>query len=261
MEARNFGYSMKNILIPSKQYCLKGMMEKVESFIARLRWKAHFIDKKERPVSNTNFGFTSNFTPPQHELLSPFESDLYDMIRSINFKPVRSDFPKKLAEDINHIKSSENLLILADKTTNLYEMTPEQYNTILTNSVRKTYRKAERGTQLNIDRNAKTISKTLQLEKRLERYAERPAFISLKDQKEIFKHNTKCHLINLFKSEMGIVSKSFLEEINNKLNKNLCYNQWLSTSTLIEWFRAIETKENCKFIKFDIAEFYLGRIT
>ena len=124
-------------------------MEKVESLITRLRWKAHFFfDEKEHSVNNMNFGFKSSFTLPQHELLSPFESDLYDMIRSINFKPVRNDFQKKLTEDINNIKSSENLLIFADKTANLYEMTPEQYKTILTNNVTKTYRKAERNTQL-----------------------------------------------------------------------------------------------------------------
>ena len=87
MEARNLGYSMKNILIPPKQRYLKSMMEKVESFITILRWKAHFSDKKEHSVNNTNFGFKSNLIPPQHELLSPFESDLYDIIRSINFKP------------------------------------------------------------------------------------------------------------------------------------------------------------------------------
>ena len=178
------------------------------------------------------------------------------MIRSINFKPVRSDFQKKLANDINNIKSSENLLIFADKNTNFYEMTPEQYKTVLTNNVTKTYRKAELGTQLNINREAKTISKTLQLEKRMERYAERLAFISLKDHKENFKHNTKCRLINPAKSEMGIVSKTFLEKINSNLNNHLCYNQWRSTSTVIEWFRAIENKKTCKFIKFDIVEFY-----
>ena len=55
---------------------------------------------------------------------------------------------------------------------------------------------------------------------------------------------------------MGVVSKKFLEEINNKLNNYLCYNQWHSTSTVIEWFRAIENKKISKFIKFDIAEFY-----
>ena len=50
------------------------------------------------------------------------------MIRSASFKPVRSDFQKKLADNISNIKSSENLLIFIDKTTNLYGMTPEQFN-------------------------------------------------------------------------------------------------------------------------------------
>ena len=181
MEARNLGYSMKNIPIAPKQRYSKSMMEKVKSFITRLRWKAQFFDKKEHSVNNTNFGFKSNFTPPQHELLSPFESDLYDMIRSINFKTVRNDFQKKLMEDINKIKSSDNLLTFPDKTSNLYKMTPEQYKTILTHNVTKTYRKAERSTQVNIDREAKTISKTLQLEQRMEPHTRRPVFISLND--------------------------------------------------------------------------------
>ena len=85
------------------------------------------------------------------------------MIQSISFKPLKSDFQKKLADDINNIKSSENLLIFADKTTNIYKMTPEQYKAILTKNVTKTYQKAERSTQLNINEEAKTISKTLPL--------------------------------------------------------------------------------------------------
>ena len=60
-------------------------------------------------------------------------------------------------------------------------MTPEQYKTILTHNVTKTYRKAERSTQVNIDREAKTISKTLQLEQRMEPHTRRPVFISLND--------------------------------------------------------------------------------
>ena len=68
----------------------------------------------------------------------------------------------------------------------------------------------------------------------MERYAERLAFISLKDHKENFKHNTNYRLINPSKGQMGIVSKTFLEEINNKLNNHLCYNQWRNASTVIE---------------------------
>ena len=57
---------------------------------------------------------------------------------------------------------------------------------------------------------------------------------------------------------MSIVSKTFLEEINNKQNNHLCCNEWRSTSTVIEWFRAIENEKPCKFIKFEIAEFCLS---
>ena len=76
----------------------------------------------------------------------------------------------------------------------------------------------------------------------MEHYPERPAFISLNDHKENFKHNIKCRLINPSKGEMGVVSKTFLEEIDNRLNNHLCYNQWCSTPTVIEWFKAIEKK-------------------
>ena len=77
----------------------------------------------------------------------------------------------------------------------------------------------------------------------MEHYAERPAFISLKFNKENVKHNTKCCLINPFKEEMGMVSTTFLEEINKRLNKHLCYNQQCSSSTVTEWFRAVENEK------------------
>ena len=87
-------------------------------------------------------------------------------------------------------------------------------------------------------------------------YAERPAFIPLKDQNENFKHNIKCRLNNPSNCEMCVVNKKLLEEINNKLNNHLYYKQWHSTSLDIEWFRAIENKKTCNFIRFNIAEFY-----
>ena len=74
MEAKNLGYSLKNIPIPTKQHYLKAMIDKVESFITRLRWKAY---------NSTDFGFQSNVTPPQNEKLTSFENGLYDMVRSI----------------------------------------------------------------------------------------------------------------------------------------------------------------------------------
>ena len=90
----------------------------------------------------------------------------------------------------------------------------------------------------------------------MERYAERSAFITLKDHTKIFESNQKCRLINPSKGEMGIVSKKCLKSIILKLNSKLQYNQWRSTSTVIEWFKAIKIKAKRRFLKFDMAEFY-----
>ena len=48
--------------------------------------------------------------------------------------------------------------------------------------------------------------------------------IALKEHKGNFKSNQKCRLINPSKSEMGIVSKEYLENIISKLNSRLQYN-------------------------------------
>ena len=73
METKNLGYSLKNIPLPAKQHYLKSTVNKVESFITRLRLKAHSFEKPDRRNSNnsTNFGFKSNCTPPHNEKLTP----------------------------------------------------------------------------------------------------------------------------------------------------------------------------------------------
>ena len=55
---------------------------------------------------------------------------------------------------------------------------------------------------------------------------------------------------------MGIVSKKYLENIISKLNSKLHYNQKRGASTVIGCFKAIKKKATCRFIKFEIAEFY-----
>ena len=117
------------------------------------------------------------------------------------------------------------------------------------------YCKADSKAKQNIHKEAKKLSKELNLEDKMECYAKRPAFITLKDHKENFKGNKKC-LINPSKGEMVIVSKKYLKSIISKLNSKLQYNQWRSTFTIIESFKAITNKAKCRFIKIDIAEFY-----
>ena len=100
MEQTRFDYSMKNIPIPSRNTYIKKLIEKTESVIKRIRWKAFFFEQnKDKNKTNrdsdnddsnsaidNNFGFKSRKCPPQNEELNNFEADVYDMIKNIEFR-------------------------------------------------------------------------------------------------------------------------------------------------------------------------------
>ena len=103
---------------------------------------------------------------------------------------------------------------------------------------------------------AKHISKKLELDNRIECLAKNTALISLKDHKPNFRSSLPCRLINPSKSNIGKISKSILEKVNQILRNKLQFNQWKNSENVIDWFKKIENKNNYVFIKFDIAEFY-----
>ena len=131
----------------------------------------------------------------------------------------------------------ENLLIPADKTTNLYKVTPQQYGKLLAENINKTYKKSERNTVLQVNREAKDIAKSFNLDDRIEGYTEKSAFVTLKDHKDGFQNNPKCKLINPAKSEIGKVSKKILDSINSHVRKKTDLIQWRNTSEVINWFK------------------------
>ena len=167
MEQINIDYSLKNIPIPSNQSFLKCMIEKIESLIRRIRWKAHFFDSNNTENNsslNFNFGFKSDKTPPQKEHLNAFENDLYDMVRCIQFRSSRNVFQKQLATDIKQIKETDFVLVSADKTTNMYIMSVQEYHKLLTENITKTYKKSSKSDIRKINLEAKSIAKELKLD-------------------------------------------------------------------------------------------------
>ena len=68
--------------------------------------------------------------------------------------------------------------------------------------------------------------------------------------------NRECRLINPVKSEIGKISKYFLQQLNSKVRNLSSVNQWQETSTVINWFRNIKNKKKCIFMQFDIEEIY-----
>ena len=64
MEATQFGYSTKNIPIPSENDYKKALIEKTEHLCKRMRWKAHFFLNPENKRQERNaYGFNSKKSP------------------------------------------------------------------------------------------------------------------------------------------------------------------------------------------------------
>ena len=253
MNPRNYEYSLKNIPLPSERTYLKCLTDKVDNFIRRLRWKAFWYDRKQNKTSNDddevpiNYYFKTSNTPPTNIHLKAFEDELYEMIRNIEFTHVHDSFQSQLRRDVRDIRSSENVLVFADKSTNLYEVDKDTYSKLLNDNITHTYKKTHNGAIDTIDREAKRIASTLGLSDRMDRFADRHAFVSLKDHKEDFRTNPKCRLINPAKGEMGHVSKAILERAVAAVTEVSQLNQWRNTASVIEWFKSIEYKKHSKF--------------
>ena len=190
--------------------------------------------------------------PSQIKELDMFEKDLLELVKSVKFRNRNDKFQNKMKNDINKIKSSLNVFIPADKTTNMYELTPKKYKKLLRNNVTKTYRKAIPRLEKAISLEAKEIARNINLDDRIECIAKNNAFVTLKDHKLNFRSATPSRLINPCKSELDKISKIILKNMNKTLIEKLNVNQWKNTETVIHWFKSIEQK----LIQFDVIEFF-----
>ena len=257
MEPKNFNYSLKNIPIAGKLPYMKRMFYHLEHFFGRCRWKLFFFKNKHiTPSGKKTYGFKTSQSPDPQPELRAFECDLYDMVRNIQFNRYSNDFQKQLKKDVKEIQASDKVYVSADKTTNIYPMDKDKYLKLRKENVTKCYKTTCDSMKHDIDREAKNIATKLEIADRMEVYAEREAFITLKDHKEDFRSNPKCRLINPAKSEMGIVCKQIIEKICDTLRKRTGYNQWKSTQSMLDWFTKLPNRDKRQFLKFDIVEFY-----
>ena len=89
------------IYIKISQYHLKGirnynllqLVEKIEIFIKRMRWKAIMYDTGCKQNGNVEMYWLKTLrSPKQVKELSAFEKDLISVVKEIKFKNARSDF-------------------------------------------------------------------------------------------------------------------------------------------------------------------------
>ena len=256
MEKFNIGYSTKNIPLPSHNDFLQRLIEKTEQFLRRMRWKAYFFLNPDTSSSKDTYGFKSTKNPPPIDELKEFEDDMLKMVQSTKFKQVNDPFLNKLNDDTKCIKKEPKLLIAADKTTNFYKLEPSKYNELLEQNITKSYKIAHPDTVRDIHKEDKQIATKLGIDDRVDTTANKNAFITLKDHKPNFDNKPTCRLINPTKSEIGKISKEILDRINGEIVRVSRFNQWKNSSSVIEWFKAIEHKQHHSFICFDIVEFY-----
>ena len=122
MEPVNLGYSTKNIPIAKPTEYLKCLIDKTDSFLRRVRWKAyHFLNPTEHSTTKT-YGFPTTKSPPPIKELNVFEDKMLKLIQNIEFKKDKCEFQKQLSQDTSKIKADAKMYIPADKTTNYYRL-------------------------------------------------------------------------------------------------------------------------------------------
>ena len=154
--------------------------------IKRMRWKALFFLNSDNKESNTktSFGFKSRYHPLPCTKLEHFKKGLLNIISNVKFTNNKNSFQKKLRADKTEIKNSRNIYVFADKTNNVYRMSTSEHNELLKENVTKTYKKAPEKLQKSINLEAKSIATNLKLSEQIEKLAEVPAYITLKDHKK-----------------------------------------------------------------------------
>ena len=205
---------------------------------------------------SSRYGRKRNKCPPQVKDLIAFEEDMIYLVYQLRFRKVKSNFQRKLNKELKTIKSSSKMFTPADKTSNMYRLTKDEYIHLLDNAVSATYKKATKGIENIINTEDKKYAKRANTFDRIEINGTSNCFITLKDHKENFVNHPTTRLINPAKNEIGRISKSILHKINICLCEKLKLNEWKNTTDVINWFERIDEKHLHTFTKFDIKDFY-----
>ena len=241
-----------------------------------MRWRAFFYDQKlynvtlkktDNDDAHLNNGklskinklpFPTKRSAPVCTKLIPFESELIDLINKIGFNTSKvNKFQIDLRNKINSIKKSNKLVIFADKTNNLYKISPKNYNNLLTNNITKNYKKCDKNSVELINSRAQEIlNKNNIINKRIPKLENSQAYITVKDHKDNFPATIKCRLINTSKTHIAKISKLILSSIVKDVRTATGLIQWKNTGELLKWFSNIKDKKNKRFVNFDIVEFY-----
>ena len=156
------------------------------------------------------------------------------------------------------MKDSHKTMTFADKTSNMYRLTKEQYDKLITNFIISACKKPKSNIKKQINKAVKNFMRDKEVIKRMETNEKGNSFITIKDHKQNFDNHPTVLLINPAKNEFGRIRKLIFGKINKKISQKLELNQWKNTDIVLDWFKQIKNKHLYKFATFDIKEFYLS---
>lgn len=128
--------------------------------------------------------------------LKCFEDDLLELVNNIKFKPVKTEFQNTLSKDCKRIRNEKDVIMKADKTSNLYCVPVEKYKKHVSDSITKDYKKCKTEKIDEINKEAAVIAKKLNIEDRVEILAKPSCYLTVKDHKDTFPGKIDCRLIN-----------------------------------------------------------------
>ena len=160
--------------------------------------------------------------------------------------------------DIEWIRKSKKIWVRADKSKNIYQVIPCEYEQILNNKIMESYKIDHSNTITKINRDTAKFTSKMQIVNRLGKIEEKSAYILFKDHKKHFLDTKQARLINPTKTELGLISKKLIQRITSRLLNDPKYNLWKDSMDTIEWFKNIKDKKRSTFVQFDIIEFYLS---
>ena len=109
MQQIKFNYSLKNIGLTSKDVYTRSLVNKTQSVIQRMRWKAHFFlnqanndteqGRAAHRSANTYGQLKSKRSAPPVAELRAFEDDVVRLIENAKFRDVTNKFMKELERD------------------------------------------------------------------------------------------------------------------------------------------------------------------
>ena len=248
MDAINFNYSLKNIPVGEQQMYLTKLMDMTSKFVERIKWRAFWYElhknteEIEDTTSMNNFTrvFPTKRSAPNSIHLQPFINDLFSIVKSVKFRDVHDNFQQQLKNDIKMINNCKDVLVFADKTTNVYKVKPDEYKKLIDKDVHKNYKKSNLEIEKQINNEAQDLINDNNIKGKIPKLDKKPAYVTIKDHKENFPRKVTCRLINPTKTHIGKVSKQILDNINNSIRRNTSLTQWKNTNEVINWFNQLK---------------------